>query len=257
MATVAFLGIAFIYLPLIILALFSFNDSDFMAFPLQGFTLHWYEDLFADRRLFEAAGNTLVVGTSTVALAIVAGTGAAIALHGRHFFGKSVIEAVVLLPIIIPGVMLGLSLLSLYVDLGVRRSLWTVVLGYATFSTSFIMLIVGATLRTIDPAIEEAARDLRASYWGIQFRVILPMLAPAILGGAILCFVIVIDEYIIAFLNSGTKETLPLIVMGMMKYGISPKINALASLLYVVSFAFVTVAYMFIVRAAARNRSLA
>lgn len=255
--TAAMAGIAFIYVPMLTLFVFSFNSSDLMILPLSGFTFEWYEDLFQDRRLFQALNNSLLVGGASVAIATIAGTGAALVLHRATFPGKSLVQAIVILPIVIPGVMIGLSLLSMFVEIGIPRNLWTVVMGYMTFSTSVVILIVSASLRSIDPSLEEAARDLGASGPRIFFRVTLPLIFAAILGGAILSFTLTFDEYIIAFLNSGSQETMPLIVMGMMKYGISPKINALATVLYAVSFILISIAYLIVTRLALHGQAIA
>ncbi|MFO1059026.1 MAG: ABC transporter permease [Dongiaceae bacterium] len=233
---VVVVGFLFIYLPIGMLVLFSFADSSFVAFPISGFTTRWYAELLADRRILEGVGNSLVVGLVTAALATVAGTGAAFTLVRVRFPGKELVRAVILMPLMIPGIMLGLSLLSVLVALHVRRDVLTIILGHSTFTTSFVTMVVAASLHGVDPALEEAARDLYAGPVRAFFRVTLPLIAPGMLAGALFAFTLSFDEYVVAFLNSGTAATIPIVIMGMMKYGLSPKINALGALIYAASF---------------------
>ena len=131
----------------------------------------------------------------------------------------------------------------------------TVILGYCTFTTSFVTLVVGASLHNLDPSLEEAARDLYASPIGVFFRVTFPLIAPGVIAGALFAFTLAFDEYVIAFLNSGTQETIPLVIMGMMKYGLSPKINALAALIYAASFLLAVAASTVLLRRAKLQRT--
>lgn len=245
---VAGLAICFIYLPIVMLILFSFNDSEFVAFPMSGFTIRWYEELFADRRIITSIWNSLYVGAISTAIATVVGTAAAFGLVRSNFPGKTVVRIIVILPLMIPAVMLGLSLLAVFVQFRIPRSLFTVILGYSTFTTSFVTLVVAASLHNVDPVMEEAARDLYARPVQVFFRITLPLIAPGVIAGALFAFTLTIDEYIIAFLTSGTQETIPLVIMGMMKYGLSPKINALATIIYALSFLLLVVALQVMVQ---------
>jgi spermidine/putrescine transport system permease protein len=245
---VAWLGIGFIYLPIAVLILFSFNDSEVMSFPLSGLTLRWYEELLADRRILGSIWNSVIVSGVSAAIATVAGTGAAWCLVRTEFRGKGVLRVIVILPLMIPAVMLGLSLLASFVQLHIHRSLLTVILGYLTFTTSFVTLVVSTSLQAVDPMLEEAARDLYASPVRVFTRVTLPLITPGIIAGALFAFTLAFDEYVVAFLNSGTQETLPLVIMGMMRYGLSPKINALATVIYAVSFILIVLASFLLFR---------
>jgi len=248
LTVLAVCAMIFIYMPIAMLVLFSFNDSPFVAFPMSGFTTRWYTDLFADRRIIGSVWNSLFVGGVSTAIATVAGTCAAFAMARVSFRGKTLVRIIIILPLMIPSIMLGLSLLSVFVQLHIHRSLVTVILGYCTFTTSFVTLVVGASLHNLDPSLEEAARDLYARPTGVFFRVTLPLIAPGVIAGALFAFTLAFDEYVIAFLNSGTQETIPLVIMGMMKYGLSPKINALAALIYAASFLLAVVASTVLLR---------
>jgi spermidine/putrescine transport system permease protein len=250
----AWLGIGFIYLPIAVMIIFSFNDSEILSFPLSGLTLRWYEELFADRRIVGSIWNSVLVSGVSAAIATVAGTGAAWCLVRTEFRGKGLFRIIVILPLMIPAVMLGLSLLASFVQLHVHRNLMTVVLGYLTFTTSFVTLVVSTSLQAVDPALEDAARDLYASPARVFGRVTLPLIAPGIIAGALFAFTLAFDEYVIAFLNSGTQETLPLVIMGMMRYGLSPKINALATVIYAASFILIVLATLLLLRT--RKRAL-
>ena len=253
LTVVAMLAIAFIYLPIAVLILFSFNDSQFVAFPMTGFTTHWYGDLFADHRIIGSIWNSLYVGAVSTVIATVAGTAAAFTIARVNFPGKTLVRIIVILPLMIPSIMLGLSLLSVFVQFHIHRSLFTVILGYSTFTTSFVTLVVGASLHNLDPSFEEAARDLYSGPLRVFFKVTLPLIAPGVVAGALFAFTLSFDEYVIAFLNSGTQETIPLVIMGMMKYGLSPKINALATLIYAASFLLAVVASTILLRRSKLN----
>jgi spermidine/putrescine transport system permease protein len=155
---------------------------------------------------------------------------------------------IVILPLMIPAIMLGLSLLTMYRQLNISRGLGTVILGYSTFTTSFVTLVVSASLYNFDITLEEAARDLYAGPVRTFFKVTLPGIFPGVMSGALFAFSLSFDEYIIAFLNIGTKQTIPLVIMAMMRFGLSPKINALATLIYFVSFMMAVTAGLLVVR---------
>ena len=158
---VVVVGFLFIYLPIGMLVLFSFADSSFVAFPISGFTTRWYAELLADRRILEGVGNSLVVGLVTAALATVAGTGAAFTLVRVRFPDKELVRAVILMPLMIPGIMLGLSLLSVLVALHVRRDVLTIILGHSTFTTSFVTMVPAAPTAMRSSSVHSQARTTR------------------------------------------------------------------------------------------------
>lgn len=222
---------AFLYAPIMVLILFSFEKSK-IAVEWTGFTLNWYLQLFQDQALGLAVFNSLFVATIAVALAAVMGTMAAVGLARLKFTGKSIYRGAVMLPIIIPEIAMAVSALTLFIFLGVHLSLATVIVSHVVFCVSYMVLIVMARLDGINPSLEEAARDLGASPLQAFFKVTLPLLAPGIVAGSLMAFVLSLDDFIITQFNAGVgATTLPLRIYSMVKFGVSPEINALSTLM--------------------------
>jgi len=224
---------AFLHLPLLILAIFSVNASRFTAW--QGFSLHWYRAMFADRDLLESAGNSLAIAVASTALSTVIGTLAAYALWKR---ASNWLAGGLYLSLVTPEIVTGVSLLALfqwafrYVDF--RLGMHTVILAHVSFSIAYVVVVVLARLRGFDPALEEAAQDLGATEFSAFRRVTLPYLAPAIAAAAMLAFTISIDDYVITSLVAGVdSQTLPMVIYAMARRGVSPVLNAVSTTIVV------------------------
>ena len=207
--TYYFALLALLYLPLAVLLLFAFNDSTILAFPIKGLTLKWFHQLFANEALMRSLRNSLKVGVGSSIVATVLGTCGAIAFVRFRFKGRGMFISVALLPLYVPFVVLGVSLLFLFAALGIPRSLLTVAAGHTLVSLPYAMLIIVARLVGFDPHLEEAAMNLGANYWQTLRRVVLPLIAPAVLAAWLTAFTVSFDEFAIANLLTGREPTLP------------------------------------------------
>ncbi|GAB4246969.1 MAG: ABC transporter permease [Acidobacteriota bacterium] len=238
---VLFACLLFFYAPLAVLVANSFNASR-AGTIWAGFTLRWYRLLLENREVWAAVSNTLIVATTATLASIVLGTLAAFALHRwktrlqtYHFF-------LVYTPLVIPDILMGMSLLILFVSFGVRLSLGTVILAHITFCLSYVALVVLARLQDFDMTLIEAARDLGAGPWLTFRRILLPLLAPGILAGGLLAFTLSIDDFVITFFVAGPgSTTLPIQIYSMMRFGSPPLINALSTILLTVTFVVVLI----------------
>ncbi len=210
---------AFLYLPIVLLIIFSFNDSVLLRFPLQGFTLAWYKELTRANELLDAARNSVVVGLISSLVATLLGTMAAIAVVRFSFLGKNAFIAISSLPLVIPAVVVGVALLILFRQFfDVELSLWTVGLGHVVINIPIVMLIVGARLAGFPDNLEDAAMDLGASYWGAQLRVVLPMSFPALVAAFLTAFTTSFDEYAMSVFVVGTDATLPVYMYSLLRF---------------------------------------
>lgn len=226
--------LAFLYLPLLILALYSFNDSRLNA-VWTGFTFKWYTALFQNRQVLEALLNTLFVGAVSTAVSTVLGTTAAIALHKYRYRFENLLNGFIYLPILIPEIVMGLSLLVLFSQTGLALGKTTIILAHITFCLSFVVITVGARLEGMKTEYEEAASDLYAKPWQCFRYVTLPLIMPGVVAGALIAFTLSIDDFVISFFVAGPDSTtLPLYIYAMVKRGISPEINALSTLMILV-----------------------
>jgi spermidine/putrescine transport system permease protein len=227
----------FFYLPIIILIVNSFNASRFES-GWQGFSLMWYRRLFHEPEIWRAAKNSLLIAATATAVSLVVGTTAAVALHR---FGGSRLQrfhfGLVYTPLVVPEILMGISLLMLFVAVGVGLGLFTIFLAHVTFCISFVAMTVLARLQDFDNSILEAAQDLGAGWWVTTRRILLPMLLPGLVAGALLAFTLSIDDFVITFFVAGPgSTTLPIRVYSMIKYGSPPLINALSTILLVLTF---------------------
>jgi spermidine/putrescine transport system permease protein len=225
---------AFLHLPLVILAVFSFNASRFTVW--QGFSLHWYAEIFRDAQLMEAAWNSVVIAVAATLISTIAGTLCAYALWKR---GSRVISGALYLSLVTPEIVAGISLLALFQWafrwLGWQLGMYTVILAHVAFSLAFVVIVVSARLRTFSPSLEEAAMDLGATEWQAFLHVTLPAIAPGIVAAALLALTVSFDDYVITSMVAGVdSETLPMVVYAMARRGASPVINAISALVTVV-----------------------
>ncbi|MBV9572894.1 MAG: ABC transporter permease [Acidobacteriales bacterium] len=234
---------AFLYLPILTLIVYSFNGSGVGGFPPHNLTLGWYRILFADDAIWSAVGNSLIVAIAAMIIALAFGIPAALALDRADFPGKALFRRLVLLPLILPGIITGLSLLMLFREADLRLSLLTVILGHGTALISVATTEVFAGLQNFDRAQEEASLDLGANHWQTFWRITVPNLRLSIIGAALLIFTLSLDEIAVSFFLIGRENTLPLEIWGRLRRGITPEINAISTIIFIFSLVAILVWY--------------
>ena len=239
----AVLVFAFLYMPIAVLIVYSFNGEGVGGFPPRNLTFDWYRTLFADGAIWESVANSLLVALAAVAIALGFGIPAALALDRAQFPGKSVFRRLLLLPLILPGIITGLSLLMLFRVADTKLSLLTIILGHGTALISVAATEVFAGLQKLDRAQEEASLDLGANYWQTFWRVTLPNLRLPIIGAALLIFTLSMDEIAVTFFLTGRDNTLPLEIWGRLRRGITPEINAISAIIFVFSLIAIVLWY--------------
>ena len=240
---------AFLYLPIAVLILYSFNRQGVGGFPPHHLTLDWYRILFADDAIWDSVLNSLQVAFAAMAIALGFGIPAALALDRAQFPGKAFFRRLVLLPLILPGIITGLSLLIFFNLAGTNLSLLTIVLGHGTALISVATTEVFAGLQKLDRAQEEASLDLGATYWQTFWRVTVPNLKLPIIGAALLIFTLSMDEIAVSFFLIGRENTLPLEIWARLRRGITPEINAISTIIFVFSLIAIVLWYRMRVRA--------
>lgn len=228
---------AFLYLPIVVVIAFSFNDSAISILPIRGLTLNAYSSLAGDAGFKTAVGNTLYVTAATVPLTVILGTSAAIGITKLPKRWQVPLTAVFLSPMVVPHIVMAIALLAIFSSLGVQLSLLTVIASHVLITLPFVVLIIGARMLNIDPSLEEAAMDMGASrlrYYGL---VLIPALAPAILGAGLITATLSIDEIMLTLFTTGNDNTIPMLIWGKLRTGITPDVNALASIVIIASLA--------------------
>src|SRR5579864_7806598 len=234
---------AFLYLPILVLIVYSFNGESVGGFPPRGWTVRWYRILLDDDALWSAVGNSLLVAAAAMVLALAFGLPAALALDRASFPGKALFRRLVLLPLILPGIITGLSLLMLFVTAGMKLSLLTITLGHGTALISVATTEIFAGLQKLDRAQEEASLDLGATPWQTFWRVTLPNLKLSLIAAGLLIFTLSMDEIAVTFFLIGRDNTLPLEIWGRLRRGITPEINAISTLIFAASVALIVIWY--------------
>jgi spermidine/putrescine transport system permease protein len=234
---------AFIYLPIVVLILYSFNRDGVGGFPPSHVTLDWYRQLFADAPIWDSVLNSLLVAAGAVALSLTLGLLAALALDRANFPGKALFRRLVLLPLILPGIITGLSLEMLAVFAHAHLSLLTVFLGHGTALISVATTELFAGLQKNDRTQEEASLDLGATPWQTFWRITLPNLKLSLIAAGLLIFTLSMDEIAVTFFLIGRDNTLPLEIWGRLRRGITPEINAISTLIFAVSVVLIIVWY--------------
>ncbi len=225
-----FLIYFFLYVPLAIVLIFSFSPTKTIV-GMSGFTLKWYQELFRDANLLTAFGHTIVVGLCAVGIAIVLGVSGAFFVSRVAFRGKTVFRTLVLLPYILPGIIMGVSLLIVIKGLGMTLSMLTILLGHVSFTVPIVMFQIMSRLARMGPNYQSAAMDLGANPVQTFWYVTLPMIRTALIGAALLAFTVSFDEIVISYFLTGTWMTLPVFIYGMMRYGLSPKVYAISTII--------------------------
>jgi len=240
---------AFLYLPIGVLIVYSFNREGVGGFPPHHLTLDWYRILFSDEAIWDAVLNSLQVALAAMAISLAFGIPAALALDRVQFPGKALFRRLVLLPLILPGIITGLSLLMLFNLMAVKLSLLTITLGHGTALISVAATEVFAGLQKLDRSQEEASLDLGANYWQTFWRVTVPNLKLPIIGAALLIFTLSMDEIAVSFFLIGRDNTLPLEIWGRLRRGITPEINAVSTIIFVFSLLTIVIWYRLRLRA--------
>jgi spermidine/putrescine transport system permease protein len=249
LAVYAWLVFAFIYLPIIVLIVYSFNRDGVGGFPPRYLTLNWYRQLFGDGAIWTSVLNSLMVAACSVALSLALGLLAALALDRASFPGKSLFRRLVLLPLILPGIITGLSLLMFAVYAGAPLSLLTVFLGHGTALISVATTELFAGLQKMDRALEEASLDLGATPLQTFWRVTLPNLKLSLIAAGLLIFTLSMDEIAVTFFLIGRDNTLPLEIWGRLRRGITPEINAISTLIFAASVILIVIWFQLRTRA--------
>ena len=225
----------FLYLPIFILVIFSFNQSK-MNILFTGFTFDWYIKLFQNRDLLEAFLNTMIIAVVSTIVSTIIGTISAIGLQKYNFFGKKLINGLIYIPIVIPEIVLGISLLSIYTLVHLNLGMISLIISHIAFSIPFVITSVRSNLNQLSPTYEQAAYDLGAGSFQTFFKITLPLIMPGVISGATLAFTLSLDDVVISYFTAGPgSNTLPLKIYSMIKTGITPDVNALSSLILLVT----------------------
>lgn len=223
--------LVFLFAPTITIVVFAFESSGRGTLPFEGWTLDWFRDVLDDQVTVRAFRTSAVVGVATAMLAVVIGTLAAYAMHRYRSRTSSVIVSVATLPLAFPYLVLGIALLSMFRVLDVRLSTGTIVVGHLLITLPVVLATLNARFATFDPAVEEAARDLGAAPWR-TFRVItFPLVRPSVIGGGLLALALSLEEFIVTLFTTGGQSTVPVVIWGQMRRGVSPTVNAISTLL--------------------------
>ena len=221
----------FLYIPIFVVILFSFNTSE-MNIVFEGFTLQWYGSFFKNRTLMESLQNTLIIAAASTVISVVIGTLGAVGMVRYDFKGKKLVDMLLYVPIVIPEIVLGVALLSIFSILDMTMGLFTMTLAHITFCIPFVVISVRASLAGLDKSLEEASMDLGAGHVKTFLKITLPLIMPGVISGAILSLSLSMDDVIISFFVSGPgSTTLPLKILEMVKHGVSPEVNALSSII--------------------------
>jgi spermidine/putrescine transport system permease protein len=233
---VTILVLIFLYLPIVVLFMNSFNDSRYGG-EWAGFTFKWYQKLLHERGILQSFRNSLIVAFSATIASSILGTTAALALYRYKTRLQKAHDALVYVPLVIPDILTGMSLLLLFIALNIKLGLFTVFITHTTFCLSYVTMVILARLQNFDFSVIEAAQDLGANSWTVFRKVLMPLLTPGIVAGAMLAFTLSIDDFVITFFVAGQgTTTLPIYIYSMIKYGSTPVINALSVLLLILTF---------------------
>jgi spermidine/putrescine transport system permease protein len=252
-AAVTAVALAFLFLPLAVVVLFSFHKTGALSFPFRGFSLRWYREVFGSYEFREAAKNSLYVALAVAGMTLVLGTLAAYGLTRTTSRLRGPLSLLFFLPITLPGLFLGLSLLVFYSRIDLQLSLKSVVVAHLVYVFPYFLLMAGAALERLDPALEEAAADLGASPLRVFRKVTLPQIWPVLLGATCLAFALSFDEFVITFFVIGSNSTLPLLIWSRLRRTIDPSIATISTLLLAISLALWVIAFLLTLRSERRR----
>jgi spermidine/putrescine transport system permease protein len=237
----AILIFAFIYLPMIVVVFYSFSENAVNSFPIESWSTKWYGVLMRDTALIASFKNSLIVAVAGTVIGLVLGIPAAFAVDRFHFPGKALFERLVLLPMILPGIITGVAMMSVFVLAGLNLSLISILLGHGTFLIAIVMTQVYARLKRFNRAIEEASMDLGATRMKTFFLITLPNIKTAIIGASLLSFTLSLDEIAVSYFLTGRDLTLPVQIWAMLRRGITPEVNAISTLIFVFSVVMIVI----------------
>jgi spermidine/putrescine transport system permease protein len=241
-AIVAVAFIVFLLSPIVLLVIFSFTSRTLTNFPIEGLSFRWWQEMVVTRQFWPSFANSLIIGLCVAAVSAVVGTLAAMGLAAMPKRRASIIMALLTLPVMLPPLVLGVALLSFYVTIGVTPGLLTVILSHLLFTQPFVILIVHARMVNFDPRVVESARDLGATPLRAFLTVTLPIIRPVVIGAALIAMALSIDDFIITFFTIGTGNTLPTLVWGMIRTGLTPAVNAIGTLILLLTIGSTIVA---------------
>jgi spermidine/putrescine transport system permease protein len=227
--------VVYLFVPLALMVVMGFKDSKFIGFPIRSLTLDWYLEIFRDAEIIGVFGYSLAIAVSSAALSLVVGTWIAIFLGPNRFFGRTIVLALTFLPAVVPGIISAISLRIYAQLLGIEPGMVAIILGHGLHNVPFVTLVVMARLSTLPKSHTEAARDLGADSAVVFFRVTLPYLKPALIGAAVFCMLISFDDFVRSFFLGGYQPTLPVLIFAKLKSGMSPEINAIATVVLVLT----------------------
>lgn len=246
--------LGFLYLPMAVLVLYSFNDSR-IALSWEGFTLDWYRAVFRSPEIARAVRNTLVVSGVSTVVSTLLGTGLAVGLHFGRFRGRGAARGAVYLPVLVPDIILAVAMLAFFALVGMPLGLATITVAHVAFQISFVALLVRARLEDFPRSLVEASLDLGAGPLRTLRSVVIPLAAPGIVGGALVAFTLSVDDFLIAYFTAGPgSSTLPIRIYSMIKRGVSPEVNAVATLLLVLSLVTIPIALVLVERGRSGRR---
>lgn len=241
---VAALFFAFLYLPILILIALSFNENQ-QATIWTGFSTQWYGRVLANDDIIKAAENSLIIAVCAAGAGTALATLAALGMSRGRFKGQAAVNALISLPLVVPEIVTAVATLLLFVLIGLKLGLTTVIIAHTVFCIPFAYLPIRARLDGMDPALREAAADLYAPPWRVFVRVTLPLLWPGILSGAMLAFIISLDDFVITYFVAGAgATTLPVYIFGMIRIGVTPEVNAVSALMLLISIVFVSLSWL-------------
>jgi spermidine/putrescine transport system permease protein len=239
----------FLYAPIIVMAIFSFNKGSVQSLPLQGFSTVWYDRLFHDTAMIDALFYSAKISLIAVAVSCVAGTGFSLLFARVQIRFLPVLQGLIALPFVMPGMVLGISLLLSLREIGIEPGMLAIVIGHITFITPIVIFVVTQRLRALDPTLEQASKDLGAGPIRTFVNVVFPSIRTSLLAAALLGFTVSFDEIIVTFFLSGAEQTLPVHIWTLLRQGFSPAVNAVLTLIAVFSVLMITIATITIQRA--------
>jgi spermidine/putrescine transport system permease protein len=239
---------SFLYLPILILIMFSFNKSKLNA-VWTGFTFEWYAKLWSNTEVLEAAKITIIVAIVSTIVSTILGTLVSVGMYKYHFKGKSLLDGMLYIPLVMSEIVMGIALLAFFSMVKMPLGIWTLIVSHITFCIPYVVVVVRARLKGFDRSVEEAAMDLGANEWQTFRLITLPIIGPAIVASALLSFTISLDDVIVSFFVAGPgSTTLPLQIFSMVRYGVTPEINALSTLMLLVTLGAVIVGERLLMR---------
>jgi spermidine/putrescine transport system permease protein len=239
----------FLFAPIALVVLFSFNKTAALTFPFHGFSLRWYREAFTSLEFQTSVLASLRVGLTTVAIITIVGTLAALGITRPNFPARRVLRVLLLVPAALPGLFVGIALLTFFVQTDIPPSLWTVTVGHLLYTLPYFFLVANSRLARFDPLLEESARDLGANSWQTFRKVTLPIIAPALVAGALVAFSLSWDEVFITFFTIGSQNTLPLLIWSSVRHSVDPSVNAISTVLLTGSLVFIFFVHRFVVEA--------